>query len=247
MPDRPEIRIGDEHYVLRPFRGLKSVLILGRITKLLDVLPEIQAQARREFRKQRDENVRTLPRATFEFLYPVDAERVSEAAWEAAGQEMQVPEDTPLDTGAVLMSILPRVLDLARSDVMEILALVVMRDSDLQAADEQDTVDEEIEKQAKKLLYDGTLEELADLGSLAFSQVQELNSGKVKALFEQASTLLSPEEGLDDPSPDLSEGSTEGTGNSNETSSTSSPESTDGPENKPSGSDSTTSSPTPVG
>ena len=185
-----------------------------------------------------------IDRAVFEFRYPEDAKRITEKGWEQAGQKIRLPDDMPFDTAAVIMSVLPKVLQFARTDVMAVLALVVMRDDDLRAADEAGDVEEKVQEQAKKLLYDGTLEELADLGAAAFAQVQELNSGKVKALFGQVSSLLNPEEQFEDDPIPVEEMNLE---DSNETSSTSSPESTDGPENKPSGSDSMTSPPTPVG
>ena len=246
MSERREVRVGDEHYVLRPFRGFKAVLVLERITRLLDVLPEIQSDARAEFRRQRDDNVIEIDRAVFEFRYPEDAKQISDKAWAEAGQKIKLPDEMPFDTAAVVMAVLPKVLQHAQTDVVEILALVVMDDRDLRRFDEEDTVAEEVRKLGKKLLHDGLLEELADLGAAAFAQVQDLNSGKVKVLFEQVSQLLSPDmlEEDDDPLP-IPE--TESSEDSSETSFISSHESTDGPESKPSGSDSVISSPTPAG
>lgn len=245
MSERPSVRVGDEHYVLRPFRGLKAVLVLERVTKLLEVLPEIQSEARNEFRRQRDENVIEIDRAVFEFRYPEDAKAISETAWQEAGQKIRLPDDMPFDTAAVVMAVLPKVLKFARTDVMEVLALVVLKDSDLQAADQDGTIDELISDQARKLLYDGTLEELADLAVASFSQIQELSSGKVRELWEQAATLLSPD--LDEDPLPVEDSQTTSPEDSNATLSTSSPESTDGPESRLSGSDSTISSPSPAG
>jgi hypothetical protein len=246
MTERQEVRVGDEHYVLRPFRGLKAVLVLERVTKLLEVLPEIQTEARSEFRRQRDENVIVIDRAVFEWRYPEDAKAISETAWQEAGQKIKIPDDMPFDTAAVVMAVLPKVLKFARTDVMQVLALVVLKDSDLQAADQDGSIDELIEEQAKKLLYDGTLEELADLASASFDHIQGLSSGKVRELLTQASTLLTPDLEEEDPLP-VPEDETTSREDSKETSSTSSPESTDGPESRPSGSDSTISSPSPAG
>lgn len=246
MAERQEVRVGDEHYVLRPFRGLKAVLVLERVTKLLEVLPEIQTEARNEFRRQRDENVIEIDRAVFEFRYPEDAKAISETAWQEAGQKIRLPDDMPFDTAAVVLAVLPKVLKFARSDVMEVLALVVLKDSDLQAADQDGTIDELISEQARKLLYDGTLEELADLAAASFAQIQELSTGKVRELWEQAAALLTPDL-EDDPLPIEEEPSTTSPEDSNATLSTSSPESTDGPESRLSGSDSTISSPSPAG
>jgi hypothetical protein len=246
MTERREVRVGDEHYVLRPFRGLKAVLVLERVTKLLEVLPEIQAEARTEFRRQRDENVIEIDRAVFEFRYPEDAKAISETAWQEAGQKIRLPDDMPFDTAAVVMAVLPKVLKFARTDVMEVLSLVVLKDKDLQDADQDGTIEELISEQAKKLLYDGTLEELADLAVAAFAQIQELSTGKVRELLEQATSLLTPDLD-DDPLPIEEDQETMSREDSNETSSISSPESTDGPESRLSGSDSMTSSPSPAG
>lgn len=250
MSERREVRVGADHFVLRPFRGFKALLVLARLTALTEIAPEIQNQVRARLREHRESSQVEIPRNVFELRYPDEAQGISETAWEKAGHVIRLPDPDvlPLDGATVFLAVLPRLLKLARTEVLEILALVVVGDDELRRADEEGTVDELVESAGKKLLYEGTLEELAELGLAAAAVVQEQYQGKVAELVGMFSDLLGGLDQEDDPMliPDDPEMDMATPETSSGTSSISSPESTDGPEPKPSGTAGMTSSPSPT-
>lgn len=251
MSERREVRVGEEHFVLRPFRGFKALLILERVTALMEVAPELQDAAADALKAHRDKYMVEMPRNVFEMRYPEEARDISEKGWSEAGQSIRLPdpEAPPVDGAAVFLSLLPKLVGLARSEMLELLALVVVKDSALRDADENDTTDELLASQGKTLLYDGSLEELAELGLAAFELIQEQFSGKVRELVSQATSLMGGES-EDDPLPipePAAENESEMVEGSSETSFISSPESTDGPEPTPSGTGGMTSLPSPTG
>jgi hypothetical protein len=228
MSETTTVTVGEREYVLRPFRGLKALSLMTSIGGLMKTLPDLQDQIAEAQRRHRDQNMIDIPRAAFELRYPEDAKNVSQEAWDQSGGSVRLPDpDAQLGWEQILLSVLPTIMDEARDQVLTVMALVVIPDRELQAADEEDKVTEALAAVSKQLLYEGTLDELAELALRSVELVKEQFQGKVGELIEQVGNLFGAEE---TEAEEIKIGTVETPETSNETSSTPSPAPTDGPE-----------------
>jgi hypothetical protein len=235
MSETTTVTVGEREFVLRPFRGLKALSLMTSIGGLMKTLPDLQDQIAEVSRKHREANMIDIPRAAFELRYPEDAKNVSQEAWDSSGGVVRLPDpDATLGWEQIMLSVLPTVMEQARDQVLTVLALVVIPDRDLQAADEEDRVEEALGTISKQLLYEGTLDELAELTLASVELVKGQFQGKVRELVDQVSQVF----GTEEPEEEIRIGTVE---TPNETSSTPSPPPTAGPDEKSSEPDGTTS------
>lgn len=236
------VTVGEREYVLRPFRGLKAISLMSAIGGLMKTLPDLQDQIAEVSRKHRDQHMIDIPRAAFELRYPEDAKNVSQEAWDSSGGVVRLPDpDATLGWEQIMLSVLPTVMDQARDQVLQVMALVVIPDRELQDADEADNVPEALAAISKQLLYDGTLDELAELALASVELVKEQFQGKVRELVDQVSEMFGGTE--EETEEEIKIGTVE---TPNETSSTPSPPPTDGPDETSSRPDGTTSRATSI-
>jgi hypothetical protein len=242
MSETTTVTVGEREYVLRPFRGLKAISLMSAIGGLMKTLPDLQDQIAEVSRKHRDQNMIDIPRAAFELRYPEDAKNVSQEAWDSSGGVVRLPDpDASLGWEQIMLSVLPTVMDQARDQVLQVMALVVIPDRELQDADEADNVPEELAAISKQLLYDGTLDELAELALASVELVKGQFQGKVRELVDQVSEMFGGTE--EESQEEIKIGTVE---TPSETSSTPSPPPTDGPDETSSEADGTTSRATSI-
>lgn len=239
MSENTTVTVGEREYVLRPFRGLKALTLMTSIGGLMKTLPDLQDQIAEVSRKHRDQNMVNIPRAAFELRYPEEAKNVSQEAWDSSDGVVRLPDpDASLGWEQIMLSVLPTVMDQAREQALNVLALVVIPDIDLQAADEVDQVQEKLAEISKQLLYGGTLDELAELALASVELVKDQFQGKVRELVEQVSEMFG---GTEETEEEIQVGTVETAETPSETSSTPSESLTDGPEGTSSQHDGTTS------
>jgi hypothetical protein len=238
MSETTTVTVGEREFVLRPFRGLKALSLMTSIGGLMKTLPDLQDQIAEVSRKHREANMIDIPRAAFELRYPEDAKNVSQEAWDSSGGVVRLPDpDATLGWEQIMLSVLPTVMEQARDQVLTVLALVVIPDRDLQAADEEDRVPEALATISKQLLYEGTLDELAELTLASVELVKGQFQGKVRELVDQVGEMF----GSETEEEEIKVGTVETPETPSETSSTPSPPPTAGPDEKSSEPDGTTS------
>jgi hypothetical protein len=228
MTETTAVTVGESTYTLRPFRGLKAISLMTSISGLMKTIPDLQDQIAEVSRKHRDQNMMDIPRAAFELRYPDEAKNVSQEAWDQSGGVVRLPDpDASLGWEQLMLSVLPTIMDEARDQALTVMALVVIPDRELQAADEEDRVKEALDAIAKQLLYEGTLEELAELALRSVELVKDQFQGKVGELVSQIGEMFG---GTEEEEEEVRIGTVETPETSSETSSTPSPAPTDGVE-----------------
>lgn len=149
--------------------------------------------------------------------------------------EVPNPEGAPF--AQAVAHVFPKAFAVARDEVKKLLALVVIPNADLQAADEEGKADETLTQLGKRLFYEGELGELLELAVAAGEQIESEFEryagpvGKLRALLERALSGVTQQK-----SPETQETST----TDSPSSSTPSQPPTDGAEEK-----SSSESPTP--
>lgn len=166
-------------------------------------------------------------------LGPDPLGHLTEQDWAAAGNVLRVPDTPPKELEMAAM--LPKGFQLARKQVLRILALVITSNRDLEQWDTAaEDIDAKLDAAAAKLLHDARLDELIRLGIAAMNVCRE----QVADPFEEAksawaawqATKTTPEPEPEAPAPAVFESATDGPS----TSSTSSPDNSDGTPSPPS-------------
>ena len=201
------VTVGDRELTIPPFRGMKALragAILARVSKKVPTILDEVAAFRRHYGEQN--SLRITPALAAARGYEIPAEQFGEQGY------IEIP-GVP-DTGEIVFAVFPSVFDVAETEVVRLLALIAMPNSELKAADEADQLDEALSRFGRELLYEGELAELAELVLIAYEMLGEQFAGKQDRLGKLRLAFLRE---------------TSRTPTTSESSSTVSPRSMDGP------------------
>lgn len=238
MPeDSPrEIQIGDASYKIQRFRGLKAALAGSLVSRVMREVPELQDKAT-EFRKRfREQNKVVITPGMAKMPRFADLELTSED-FTASGGNIELPEEP--EGNIIMMNLWPDIFDLADKELRKFLAIIVIPNSELEAADDADDVDEVLAKWGKKLIRSGDIDELLELVVVGLEVLKEQLARKRDRLGKLKIPILQMLIAEDKPPEEIAEqnghGETEATEtepspppSSSQPSSTDSPQDTDG-------------------
>lgn len=189
-----EITIGESTYKIARFRGLKATIAGALISRVMREIPELQDRVT-AFRKRYRENNTIVITPAMARLPRFEILGLTTKDFEAAGGNIELPEEP--DQGTILMNVFPDLWDLADKELRKFLAIIVIPNRDLEAADDADDVDDVLSKWGKRLVREGDLDELLELivvGQEVFREQMLRKRDRLGKLMEQIPflrTLLS--------------------------------------------------------
>ncbi len=170
-----QVKVGDRDLTIPPFRGMKAIRagsILARISRKVPTILDEIAEYRRHYGEQN--TLRITPAIAAARGYDIPAEQFGDQGF------LEVPGVA--STEEVIFKVFPAVFDVAEQEVVRLLALIAIPNSDLRSANEDDSIDEVLERFGRDLLYEGELHELAELVIVAYEMLGEQFAGKEERL-----------------------------------------------------------------
>jgi hypothetical protein len=185
-----DVKIGDAPATISKLNGFKAAEALGIISEITEQTPTLLQDLAEFTRQYETDHAQRMPRAAAEARFPQQAKNVSEAAWEASGNELVVPEPPGLEEQVAFA--LPKVYTVARESLIDLLALLITPNSELEQADadgrELYGKDGALAEQRRKLLHDATLEQLVEVaaaaGEVLRDQLKAIDGGQLGKLLE---------------------------------------------------------------
>lgn len=173
-----QLTIGEREVTIPALNGFKTVRAGRLIAEAAECLPQVH-DAIAGVRENTPDLVLTpqlakLPR----FQRDVDGHPepiFSDADFEAAGGTITLPQSPPRQD--IILAVFPIVFKHAERQLVELLALVTIPNSQLREADENGTVDEVLTREGKRLLHEASIGQLLALATTAIEQVSEALSG----------------------------------------------------------------------
>lgn len=156
-----QVQIGEQSYTIQRFKGLKAIMAMACMTRIAREVPDIMADAMKQYQKRNTititEAMARLPRWSGFTTEDFDAA----ASRNGGKREIELP--TPMTVNEQIMYALPMLLEGARKEVTRLLALLIIPNAELLAADKQDDVEGALDKYEDALLGEAELDQLVEL------------------------------------------------------------------------------------
>lgn len=176
-----QVTLGENTYAIQRFKGLKAILAIAAVTRIGREVPDIMADVSKEFTKKHTitvtKEMSRLPR------WALFTDK------DFSDGPIEVPN--PPEPQDVIMSSLPRLLEEARKEVIRLLAILVIPNAELKAADQIDAVDEALDKFHDTLLYEAEIDEIAELCLAAADVLQDQLKDRGSRLGKLMGEILS--------------------------------------------------------
>lgn len=176
-----QLKIGERDVTVPALNGFKAVRAGRLVAEASEIMPDVNAALAElrqryatDFALKITPQMAKLPR----FQRTVDGETrplFSEEDFQAAGGAITVPQDPPRQE--VILAVFPIAFKSVETQLVELLALVIAPNRELEEQDEAGTVDEYLAREGKKLLHQATIDQLLELAVAAIEQVSEALSG----------------------------------------------------------------------
>lgn len=174
-------------YTIQRFRGLKAILAIAALSRVAKAVPDIMADAVKEYQNRNTvritEAMSKLPRWAGFSKEDFDAAEV------ATGERI-IELPMPMDQNEQLLQALPSLLDEARREVVRLLAILIIPNSELKIADKDDKVDEALDQYQDVLLYNAELDQLAELLIAASDVLSDQLADRKERLGKVAEPLM---------------------------------------------------------
>lgn len=176
-----QLTIGDRQVTVPALNGFKAVRAGRLVAEASEVMPQVN-EALADLRKRYSNEMALtitpqmakLPR----FQRTIDGETrplFTEEDFAQAGGAIKVPQDPPRQE--VILAVFPLAFKHVEKQLVELLALVIAPNSELQREDESGTVDEYLTREGKRLLHEATIDQLLELAVAAIEQVSAALAG----------------------------------------------------------------------
>lgn len=206
------VKVGDRELPIAEFSSYKFLEATELLAAMLEIVPDLDTELAKFGRDWRDSNPeRTITRATAELEFGAAADGITDAAWEAAGGQLTI---TPRPDGTqTAIRLFPKVFRHARADMVNLLALVVTPNSELEDAERegQDIYANEgcVGKNRRTLLHHGRPTELVKVLLAAMEalgdEIQEGDLvsavGKLRDRWATFTGTPTPEQETEEPKP----------------------------------------------
>lgn len=181
------VHIGDKDYPIQRFRGLKAILAMAAMTRIVREVPDILADVTKEYTRRHvvfvTEGMARLPRWSGFTTEDFDTAEAS-----TGKREIELP--APMSPQEQLLQAMPRLLEQARKEVVRLLAILIVPNAELQEADENDRVEQVLDQHKNLLLYEAELDELADLALAAHEVLTDQLSSRKDRLGKMVESLV---------------------------------------------------------
>lgn len=177
-----QLKIGERDVTVPALNGFKAVRAGRLVAEASEIMPEVNAALAElrqryatDFALKITPQMAKLPR----FQRTVDGETrplFSDEDFQAAGGAITVPQDPPRQE--IILAVFPIAFKSVEKQLVELLALVIAPNRELEEQDEAGTVDEYLTREGKKLLHQATIEQLLELAVAAIEQVSAALAGE---------------------------------------------------------------------
>lgn len=185
------VTVGGREYAVKEFNGRKAILAGRAIARIFRQAPSLIEDDARLRRKLADDNAVRITRSMA--VHPRWKEALSTVTdedWEKVGGTIVIPQEP--DFSVRFLAAFPVAFELAETEVVKLLALLVIPDRDLADAAEAGQVDEALTTVGNTLLDEGDFGELVELAAAGADQIRatfeakEGALGKLRALWARA-------------------------------------------------------------
>lgn len=242
-----EVRLGDRNVVVPRFNGYKATVageIIATITKEAPGIADKAAEFRRNYEAQHVErvtraeaklprNMKVIPlrdengelRLTEDGAVAID--RVPIFRDEDFGESGVIEIPSSPTQQEQFGAVFPYVWELARNEIVKLIALVTAPNSELAEADENGTVDDFLTKTGKRILHEADIDQIVEALGVAAEVLREQFAGK-PGIVGKIATFIDAALGTMDVQPEAPIQDETTPSESAPSSSTDSPEPTDG-------------------
>lgn len=164
-----DVKIGGNAATISKLNGFKAAEALGIISEISEQAPSLLTELAEFTRKYEIEHAQRMPRAAAEAKFPSQAKNVSEEAWVASGNVLEVP--TPPGIEEQIAFALPKVYKVARESLIDLFSLLLATNGELEEADAEGKElygrEGVLAEQRRRLLHEASLEELVAFAAAA--------------------------------------------------------------------------------
>lgn len=169
MTPAPSVKIGDTEYKLRPFKAFKAMVAGDLISNVGDEIRQVLGEVKVYEREYGKENVVRFTKAQTDLRGWVFSD---DAFVTNAGEEPYIDlPGVPTDQEK-WMFVFPRAFKLAKDEVAKLLALVVVPDQELAAAEGAGDIDTPLANLGRKIIHEAEIGEMIELISATIEHVQ---------------------------------------------------------------------------
>lgn len=183
MASNRDVQIGDRTVTIQAFKGFKALEVARIVAAIGKQAPDVQQEIA-EFTNQYEESNTVKITPGMAVLPRYEGLGLTDDHFARSGGVIEVPLSPK--TWEQVAAVFPSVFEAARDDVVKLLALLTTPNSELREWDEADAVDDELEKEGRKLLHDADFDQYVDLLIAAVEVVQEQFKGKADAVGKVA-------------------------------------------------------------
>lgn len=204
-----EVKVGDSSLTIPRFSAFKVVRAGRLVAEIAKKYPQVILDMAKFTREYEDQNSIVITRAM------AKTPRFQDYGFGTRDFDddgiVRLPQSPSMQEQ--IFAVLPQIMDAAEHEVLQLCALVLAPNSELEAADADDSVDEYLKTEAKKLLHKADGDQLIDIAVVAATVAREQfahklgDAGNALALFTDPNgnsaqtTPKSPESSIDSPAP----------------------------------------------
>lgn len=179
-----QIKIGDTEYTIRPFKGFKFVRagrIVARVSEQWKEVIKSMASWTAEYESQ------NMLRISPEMTRQRETFGISDEQFEGK-QFVEIPNSPTVEEQ--LIGVLPAVLDLAETQVMQLLGLIIAPNEELRKQEREGDVNEYLKSLGDQVLYEGDADVILELAETAYEVLQDQFEGKGEKLLPLAKAFF---------------------------------------------------------
>lgn len=169
------VEIGDDTITIGRFRGLRALEAAAAVSRMMKEVPQLQDEITKFSKEYRANNSIELTFAlsrTPAFL----SLGLSREDFEANGGTINLPE--PPTVQQQLIAALPTMLDMARKHLTALIGVVTIGNDELEAADDNDMVEEAIVSAGKRIVRKAYVEQLAEVILASYEVLEDEFKGR---------------------------------------------------------------------
>lgn len=229
-----QIKIGDTEYTIRPFKGFKFVRAGRIVARVSDQWKDVIKSMAAWTAEYESEN---MLRISPEMTRQRETFGISDEQFEGK-QFVEIPNSPTVEEQ--LIGVLPAVLDLAETQVMQLLGLIIAPNEELRKQEREGDVNAYLKSLGDQVLYEGDADMILELAETAYEVLQDQFEGKGEKLLPLAKAFF--RRGRLQEEKEIQKQKEEAKQTTSQPSSLPSPSSTPGPETPSSGTSPGTSS-----
>lgn len=183
------VPVGGADITVRSFSLFKALTAGRQLSGIIESVGDVQEEIADFIRTYRETKGTTvMSRAVVEMERPEVAARISEEAWQASGNRLELPnEPSAMELAGIIV---PKILSVGEDRVLRLIALVVAEDGEIEQASRGQRLDDYLDEQATDLKYRASLEEFVELATAVATALSEELPGKIKDLRKAMAPLL---------------------------------------------------------